>query len=180
MNQSLSEVPMRSVGRCADLCVMKWLNDCRRSQADIGPCTCFAAFQTAWSRSMALRMVSSLRMQATMATFLGLPAAIKRLWKTLMTGHVRRHGRGPRAPGGRGRCAGGGAVAQSAFLGQGGDWRRRRSLRCRRPTSPVSLRSQTCSQSSPCCAASEAPRAAHPEDCFLSRKTPWIKPPTRR
>ena len=34
----------------------------------------------------ALRMVSSLRMQATMATFLGLPAAIRRLWKTLITG----------------------------------------------------------------------------------------------
>ena len=31
-------------------------------------------------------MVSSLRMQATIATFLGLPAAIKRLWKTLITG----------------------------------------------------------------------------------------------
>ena len=39
-----------------------------------------------WSLSMALRMVNSLRMQATMATFLGLPAAIKRLWKTLIAG----------------------------------------------------------------------------------------------
>ena len=35
---------------------------------------------------MALRMVSSLRTQATMATILGLPAAIRRLWKTLIAG----------------------------------------------------------------------------------------------
>ena len=49
-------------------------------------CRCFAAFHKAWSLSIALRIVSSLRMHATMATFLGLPVAIKRPWKTLITG----------------------------------------------------------------------------------------------
>ena len=34
-------------------------------------------------------MVNSLRMQATMATFWSLPAAIRRLWKTLITGLKR-------------------------------------------------------------------------------------------
>lgn len=41
------------------------------------------------SRSMALRMVSNFRMHATNATFLALPAARKRWWKTRSVGLKR-------------------------------------------------------------------------------------------
>lgn len=54
------------------------VSNCLRGQAVGSEARCLAAFHTAWSRSIALRMVSSLRMHATMATFLGLPAASKR------------------------------------------------------------------------------------------------------
>ena len=54
------------------------VSNCLQSQADFAGATCRAASHIAWSRSIALRIVSSLRIAATMATFFGLPAASSR------------------------------------------------------------------------------------------------------
>lgn len=47
---------------------------------------CQAGCHGVWSRTMALRMVRSFRMQATMATILGLPLARRRWRKARMVG----------------------------------------------------------------------------------------------
>src|SRR5881396_2883573 len=53
-------------------------SNCVQSQAVGAGVACLVMSQTVPSRIMALRIVSILRMQATMATFLGLPAAMRR------------------------------------------------------------------------------------------------------
>ena len=58
---------------------LQMLSNCLQCQAGFVVWVCLAASHIAWSLSMALRMVRSLRMHATVATFFGLPAAISRL-----------------------------------------------------------------------------------------------------
>src|SRR5262249_42689540 len=48
-----------------------------------------AGLQGVWALRMALRMVSSFRMQAVMASFGGLPADLRRWWKARMAGLQR-------------------------------------------------------------------------------------------